>query len=65
MEQGPNSGRYAARFALRDDGGTMHRLSELQGDDVMVLMLGRGEHARASECTREQCSSSTSCARSR
>ena len=28
---------------------TLHRLSELQGDDAMVLMLGRGEH-----CPRER-----------
>jgi peroxiredoxin len=36
-------------FALPDDAGVMHRLSELQGDDAMVLMLGRGEH-----CPRER-----------
>ena len=36
-------------FALPDENGEMHRLSELQGDDVMVLLLGRGEH-----CPRER-----------
>jgi peroxiredoxin len=36
-------------FELPDENGDMHRLSELQGDDVMVLMLGRGEH-----CPRER-----------
>jgi peroxiredoxin len=36
-------------FELPDETGAMHRLSELQGDDVMVLMLGRGEH-----CPRER-----------
>jgi peroxiredoxin len=36
-------------FALPDDAGVTHRLSELQGDDAMVLMLGRGEH-----CPRER-----------
>jgi peroxiredoxin len=36
-------------FELPDDSGTMRRLSELQGDDPMVLMLGRGEH-----CPRER-----------
>ena len=36
-------------FALPDDAGTVQRLSELQGDDAMVLMLGRGEH-----CPRER-----------
>jgi hypothetical protein len=32
-----------------DENGVMHRLSALQGDDLMVLMLGRGEH-----CPRER-----------
>ncbi len=36
-------------FELPDHTGTMRRLSELQGDDVMVLLLGRGEH-----CPRER-----------
>jgi peroxiredoxin len=36
-------------FELRDHAGTLRRLSELQGDDFMVLMLGRGEH-----CPRER-----------
>jgi peroxiredoxin len=36
-------------FELPDDGGTMRRLSQLQGDDAMILMLGRGEH-----CPRER-----------
>jgi peroxiredoxin len=36
-------------FELPDETGSMHRLSELQGNDVMVLMLGRGEH-----CPRER-----------
>jgi peroxiredoxin len=36
-------------FELPDENGVMHRLSELQGDDAMVLMLGRGEH-----CPRER-----------
>jgi peroxiredoxin len=36
-------------FELPDEEGALHRLSELQGDDVMVLMLGRGEH-----CPRER-----------
>jgi peroxiredoxin len=36
-------------FELPDENGEMHRLSELQGDDVMVLMLARGEH-----CPRER-----------
>jgi peroxiredoxin len=36
-------------FALPDENGRVHRLSTLQGDDAMVLMLGRGEH-----CPRER-----------
>ncbi|MGH9036839.1 MAG: redoxin domain-containing protein [Acidimicrobiia bacterium] len=36
-------------FELPDDAGTKRRLSELQGDDPMVLLLGRGEH-----CPRER-----------
>ena len=36
-------------FELPDDLGTMHRLSELQGDNPMILMLARGEH-----CPRER-----------
>jgi peroxiredoxin len=36
-------------FELPDDTGTKWRLSELQGDDPMVLLLGRGEH-----CPRER-----------
>jgi peroxiredoxin len=36
-------------FELRDHAGVPRRLSELQGDDPMILMLGRGEH-----CPRER-----------
>jgi peroxiredoxin len=36
-------------FELPDETGALHRLSELQGDDLLVLMLGRGEH-----CPRER-----------
>jgi peroxiredoxin len=36
-------------FVLPDDSGAMHRLSEIQGQGAMVLMLGRGEH-----CPRER-----------
>ncbi|HZA81035.1 MAG TPA: hypothetical protein VFC13_06135 [Actinomycetes bacterium] len=36
-------------FKLPDHTGTMRRLSELQGDDPMILLLGRGEH-----CPRER-----------
>jgi peroxiredoxin len=35
--------------SLPDEHGRVHRLSTLQGDDVMVVMLGRGEH-----CPRER-----------
>lgn len=36
-------------FELPDHSGVKHRLSELQGNDPMVLLLGRGEH-----CPRER-----------
>jgi len=36
-------------YELPDETGAMHRLSELQGDNCLVLMLGRGEH-----CPRER-----------
>jgi peroxiredoxin len=34
---------------LPDETGALQRLSDLQGDDLLVLMLGRGEH-----CPRER-----------
>jgi peroxiredoxin len=36
-------------FELPDEAGDMHRLSELQGDNLLVLHLSRGEH-----CPRER-----------
>jgi peroxiredoxin len=36
-------------FELPDETGAVHRLSDLQGDNCLVLMLGRGEH-----CPRER-----------
>ena len=36
-------------FELPDENGDLRRLSELQGEDILVLMLGRGEH-----CPRER-----------
>ena len=36
-------------FELPDENGDRHRLSDLQGDNCLVLMLGRGEH-----CPRER-----------
>ena len=36
-------------FELPDEDGVMHRLSELQGENLMVLHLSRGEH-----CPRER-----------
>lgn len=36
-------------YRLPDETGVFHRLSELQGDDAMVLHLSRGEH-----CPRER-----------
>ena len=31
-------------FELPDENGATHRLAERQGDDPMILLLGRGEH---------------------
>ncbi len=36
-------------YELPDENGDMHRLSELQGNDALVLHLARGEH-----CPRER-----------
>jgi len=49
MSTGLTPGDVLPDFELPDENGTMHRLSELQGDDAMILMLGRGEH-----CPRER-----------
>jgi peroxiredoxin len=43
------AGAILPDFELPDENGEMRRLSELQGDDIMVLLLGRGEH-----CPRER-----------
>jgi peroxiredoxin len=44
-----NRGDVFPDVELPDENGVRHRLSELQGDDVLLLMLGRGEH-----CPRER-----------
>jgi peroxiredoxin len=49
MSKGLTVGDVLPDFELPDDTGTMRRLSEPQGDDAMVLQLGRGEH-----CPRER-----------
>ena len=49
MSKGLEPGMTLPDFELPDENGELHRLSELQGDDLMVLMLGRGEH-----CPRER-----------
>jgi gluconolactonase len=49
MSKGLTPGSVPPDFMLPDENGVMHRLSELQGDDAMILMLGRGEH-----CPRER-----------
>jgi peroxiredoxin len=42
-------GQTLPDFELPDQDGVLRRLSALQGDDPMVLLLGRGEH-----CPRER-----------
>jgi peroxiredoxin len=49
MSRNLEPGKTLPDFRLPDQDGTMRRLSELQGDDPMILMLGRGEH-----CPRER-----------
>lgn len=49
MSKGLTAGALLPDFELPDDGGTKRRLSELQGDNAMILHLGRGEH-----CPRER-----------
>jgi peroxiredoxin len=49
MSQHLQPGATLPDFELPDHNGTKRRLSEIQGDDPMILMLGRGEH-----CPRER-----------
>jgi peroxiredoxin len=49
MSIGLEPGLTIPDFVLPDEEGTMHRLSDLQGKNPMVLLLGRGEH-----CPRER-----------
>ena len=49
MSKGLTVGSVLPDFELPDDTGRRLRLSELQGDDALVLQLGRGEH-----CPRER-----------
>jgi peroxiredoxin len=49
MSNGLTPGAVFPDFKLPDESGRMWQLSELQGEDAMVLMLGRGEH-----CPRER-----------
>jgi peroxiredoxin len=49
MSTGLTPGSTFPEYQLPDENGALHRLSDLQGDDMMVLMLGRGEH-----CPRER-----------
>jgi peroxiredoxin len=49
MSKGLSVGDVLPDFELPDDTGTKRRLSELQGEDALVLQLGRGEH-----CPRER-----------
>jgi peroxiredoxin len=49
MSKGLETGSKFPDVELPDENGDLHRLSDLQGDDVLVLMLGRGEH-----CPRER-----------
>ena len=52
-------------FELPDQDGTLRKLSDLQGDNAMVLSLGRGEHCPASASISARWCASTAGARSR
>src|SRR5437868_836530 len=49
MSKNLTPGMQLPDFRLPDDSGIFHSLSELQDDNPMVLLLGRGEH-----CPRER-----------
>jgi peroxiredoxin len=49
MLKGLKQGDVFPDVVLPDETGVMHKLSELQGENCLVLMLGRGEH-----CPRER-----------
>jgi peroxiredoxin len=49
MSRNLEPGAAIPDFELPDENGALHRLSALQGDDMMVLHLSRGEH-----CPRER-----------
>jgi peroxiredoxin len=49
MSKGLEPGMTFPDVTLPDENGVRHRLSTLQGDDMLVLHLGRGEH-----CPRER-----------
>jgi peroxiredoxin len=49
MSRNLDPGTRIPDFELPDENGDRHRLSELQGDNVLVLHLSRGEH-----CPRER-----------
>ena len=49
MSQNLEPGTTIPDFMLPDENGDLHRLSDLQGDNALVLHLSRGEH-----CPRER-----------
>ncbi len=49
MSRNLEPGMTIPDFELPDENGVVHRLSELQGDNALVLHLSRGEH-----CPRER-----------
>jgi len=49
MSRNLEPGTTIPDFELPDENGVMHRLSDLQGDNLMVVHLSRGEH-----CPRER-----------
>ncbi len=65
MSQNLEPGTTIPDFVLPDESGDPHRLSDLQGDNALVLHLSRGEHCPRERHTTASSCTSTSCARSR
>jgi peroxiredoxin len=49
MSKGLNPGDVFPDYELPDEQGVLHRLSDLQGDEPLVVLLSRGQH-----CPRER-----------
>jgi peroxiredoxin len=60
VSKGLEPGMTLPDFTLPDENGARHRLSTLQGTDVLVLHLSRGEHCPRERMHHASCCASTS-----